>query len=101
MKQNVTESSEKFRKLICECGVFFNNRTTMWRHKKKCTKENPKGIEDCYHVNVVKETQSTNLITTELVMELIKDNKEMKQIMLEQNNTIHNLVKNGITNTNM
>jgi hypothetical protein len=34
-------------------------------------------------------------------MELIKDNKEMKQIMLEQNNTIHNLVKNGITNTNI
>jgi hypothetical protein len=31
-------------------------------------------------------------------MELIKDNKEMKQIILEQNNTINNLVKNGITN---
>jgi len=37
-------------------------------------------------------------ITTELVMELIKDNKEMKQIILEQHNTINNLVKNGITN---
>ena len=33
-------------------------------------------------------------------MELIKDNKEMKQIILEQNNTINNLVKNGITNNN-
>jgi hypothetical protein len=31
-------------------------------------------------------------------MELIKDNKDMKQIILEQNNTINNLVKNGITN---
>ena len=30
-------------------------------------------------------------------MELIKDNKEMKQIILEQNKTINNLVKNGIT----
>jgi len=29
-------------------------------------------------------------------MELINDNKEMKQIILEQNNTISNLVKNGI-----
>jgi hypothetical protein len=44
----------------------------------------------------------SNIITTELVLELIKDNKEMKQIILEQNNTINNLVKNGtnqITNS--
>jgi hypothetical protein len=34
-------------------------------------------------------------------MELIKDNKEMKQIILEQNTTINNLVKNGISNTNV
>jgi hypothetical protein len=33
-------------------------------------------------------------------MELIKDNKEMKQIILEQNNTISNLVKNGIVTNN-
>jgi hypothetical protein len=40
-------------------------------------------------------------------MELIKDNKEMKQIILEQNSTIleqhstiNNLVKNGISSTN-
>ena len=99
--QTETKSSKKFQKLTCECGMFFNNRTTMWRHKKICVKEIPKGIEDCSDVNIVKEIQHTNLITTELVMELIKDNKEMKQIMLEQNNTINNLVKNGITNTNI
>jgi hypothetical protein len=40
------------------------------------------------------------MITTELVMELIKDNKEMKQIILEQNNTISNLVKNGVSQAN-
>ena len=96
--QTETKSSNKFKKLTCECGMVFNNRTTMWRHKNKCAKET--SIEDCSHVNVAKETQPANLITTELVMELIKDNKEMKQIMLEQNNTINNLVKNGITNTN-
>jgi hypothetical protein len=38
------------------------------------------------------------MITTELVLELIKDNKELKQIILEQNNTINNLVKNGTNN---
>jgi hypothetical protein len=43
-------------------------------------------------------THGTNVITTELIMELIKDNKEMKQIILEQNNTINNFVKNGTIN---
>jgi hypothetical protein len=43
---------------------------------------------------------SLNFITPELVMELIKDNKEMKQIILEQNNTINSLVKNGISQAN-
>lgn len=37
-------------------------------------------------------------ITSELIMELIQDNKEMKQIIMEQNATIHSLVKNGTTN---
>jgi hypothetical protein len=74
LKQN---SSEKFQ---CLCGIYFQSRTTLWRHKKSCG--------------------GSNTITTELIMELIKDNKEMKQIILEQNNTINNLVKNGTSITN-
>jgi hypothetical protein len=81
MKQNVAKN------LQCICGIYFNSRTTLWRHKKKC-KEDEQVI------------QPSNVITTELVMELIKDNKEMKQIILEQNNTISSLVKNGISNNN-
>jgi hypothetical protein len=64
----------------------------MWRHKKKCTKET--SVDVSSHVNVVKENQPVNLITNELVIELLKDNKEMKQLIVE-------LVKNGITNTNI
>jgi len=56
-------------------------------HKKKCNNDNNSEHSKIYSV------------TPELVMELIKDNKDMKQIILEQNNTIHNLVKNGIITT--
>jgi len=94
LKQTETKSSKKFQNLSCNCGVLFNNRTTLWRHKKKCTQQmNPEN----YDVNKSQD-YPTNIITTELVMELIKDNKEMKQIILEQNNTINSIVKNGITN---
>ena len=96
MKHNETFETELHQKvaknLQCSCGISFNNRTTLWRHKKKCN----------FETQQIKEQtpQSLNFITTELIMELIKDNKEMKQIILEQNNTINNLVKNGVTNAN-
>jgi hypothetical protein len=102
IKENDSKLVQKSSKLYeCECGKIYKYDSGYYRHKKICVKEIPKGMEDCFDVNIVNKIQHTNLITTELVMELIKDNKEMKQIMLEQNNTINNLVKNGITNTNI
>ena len=43
---------------------------------------------------------SNTQITTELVIELIKDNKDMKKIIMEQHKTINNLVKNVIDSNN-
>jgi len=93
MVENDSDLVPKGSKIYqCICGIYFNSRTTLWRHKKKCN----------FETQQIKEQtpQSLNFITTELIMELIKDNKEMKQIILEQNNTINNLVKNGVTNAN-
>jgi hypothetical protein len=53
----------------CVCGKVYKERTGLWRHKKRC------------------ELKSSN-ITPELVIELIKDNKEMRQLLMQQNNTI-------------
>jgi hypothetical protein len=77
------------KKYACEkCNINFNHQSSYCRHKKKCQIEQSQLI------------QPSNMITTELVMELIKDNKEMKQIILEQNNTISSLVKNGVNQAN-
>ena len=84
---------------ICDlCGKNYKSRVGVWKHKKSCILDNKNQTtnEISQPTNVV-----TNcIITTDIVLELIKDNKEMKQIILEQNNTINNLVKNGITNNN-
>jgi hypothetical protein len=96
--QNDTEKLQKVAEsctdtiFTCEfCCKEFVHRAGLWKHKKKCSNSS---------LNKSTTTlQSVNIITTELVMELIKDNKEMKQIILEQHNTINNLVKNGINNT--
>ena len=77
------------KKYSCEkCHINFKHHSSYYRHKKKC--ESSKNTQEI--------PQPVNFITTELIMELIKDNKEMKQIILEQNNTINTLVKNGTNN---
>ena len=60
--------------------IYFNSRTTLWRHKNKCIEPS---------------------ITSELIIELIKNNQEMKNLILEQTNTINNLVQKGITSNNI
>ena len=84
---------------ICKCGNTYKYMSGLSRHKKKCGLENDKCVDNKPTTNDKLNT-SLNLITPELIMELIKDNKELKQIILEQNNTINNLVKNGVSQTN-
>jgi hypothetical protein len=81
MKQNEENKSKNIQKNLCNCGLNFNSKTTLWRHKKKCSQK----------INEPTPA-ATNLITPELVVDLLKDNKEMKQIIID-------LVKNGTNNT--
>jgi hypothetical protein len=75
----------------CEnCSINFKHQSSYCRHKKVCKSEN-KILEE--------QTNTCQNITPELVMELIKNNNELHQIILEQHNTLNNLVKNGISNT--
>ena len=87
---NLSQKSQK-NCFQCICGKNYNDNSGLWRHKKHCKKSNSDGI------------------STELVFERIKDNKEMKELLMvqsntiqQQNNTINNFVqdvmKNGITN---
>ena len=74
----------------CVCGKSYKDNSGLWRHKHKC--------DELFSQKSV----SSNIITTELVLELIKDNKDLKNIILEQNHTINNVVDkcslNGSTN---
>ena len=82
---------------VCKCGNIYKHLSGLSRHKKTCN-----FTDETAHQQQMRSITPSNIITTELVLELIKDNKEMKQIILEQHNTIHSLVKNGtnqITNS--
>ena len=96
MITNDNEKMPKNAEYVCNCGNVYKHMSGLSRHKKKCNLVNETSNESSS-----KSAPNLNFITPELIMELIKDNKEMKQIILEQNNTISNLVKNGISNTNV
>jgi hypothetical protein len=99
-KMIINDNAElpKNAEYLCKCGNIYKYMSGLSRHKKRCILiDKPDKEEKVPNDNL---NATLNLITPDLIMELIKDNKEMKQIILEQNNTINNLVKNGV-NTNI
>jgi hypothetical protein len=70
--------------IICEiCGKKYKDKSGLWRHNKKCFKK------------VVNEEKEKNEEPTdkELIMILIKENVDLKNMMME-------VIKNGTNNTN-
>jgi len=89
MKQNETFETQIVPKSStnhqCVCGISFNNRTTLWRHKKKCTFEN----------NIIMNKEEKTLNDKELIIMLVKQNTEL----MEQNTELMDMLKNNNTNT--
>jgi hypothetical protein len=79
----VPKSSKNLLQHNCICGNSFNSKTTLWRHKKKCNKEN-------------KEEKDVN----QLVTYLMQENAEFKQLLIDQNKQIIELSKNAGNNNN-
>jgi hypothetical protein len=89
---NDSDFTPKNEKYVCKCGKTYKYDSGYYRHIKKCT-ETP---------------FNSNIITPNLIIELIKDNKElikdnktMQQIILEQTTTINSLVHQTSTSNNI
>jgi hypothetical protein len=73
---------------ICDiCDKTFNDRAGLWRHKKKCCLE-------CEPIVKTKEVEDLK----EIMKYLMKENSEMKNMMLEQQNIVLEVVKHGTYN---
>jgi hypothetical protein len=93
LQHSATEKTAKIYQ--CICGKIYNDRTGLWRHKKQCLKINKpeEKKQECSDVNEDKVNQLTEIIKT-----LITDNSELKSLIMVQQNTVTELVKNGINN---
>lgn len=80
----------------CKCGKTYKHLSSLCNHKKKCNyEENINTIIDV-------EKKVSEPISTECVLELIKQNKELQITIVEQSKTIAELANKptSITNTN-
>jgi hypothetical protein len=94
---NDNKNNKKVAKSSHDCDICnkkFNDRAGLWRHKKKC-------VEGSSHMNDDEQIQ------TNLILELVKQNQEFKELLiqqsnqlLEQNKTMIEVAKNSqINNT--
>jgi transcriptional regulator with GAF, ATPase, and Fis domain len=83
----VQKSSEKFQ---CICGICFNSRTTLWRHKKICKSEN----------KYEEEEDKKSLTDKELIIMLVKQNTELMDMLKNNNSSQVNHNINSLNNTN-
>jgi len=67
----------------CEnCNKTYNSRNGLWKHQKTCVAEKEEDI----------------IGLKEIMKYLMKENSEMKTMMMEQQNMVLEVVKNGVTN---
>jgi hypothetical protein len=93
--------------LKCECQKTYTTRMGLWKHKKKCNFATP-NKEGGTDIDVNFETELKEMATKDkdgLIMKLLKDNEEIRQILKEVlpklgNNTIINNNNMNTTNNN-
>jgi hypothetical protein len=81
------EIEKKCQEYICDCGKKYLSSSGLWKHKKICNN------------NSIQKSNEEEYSDKQLIMMLIKDNSEFKNMMFEQNKSMMELVKNGTHNT--
>ncbi len=78
----------------CICGKTYTARNSLWYHKQKCTQIAITPTEKVASLHVDDQLQ------TSLILELVKQNQEFKEMLIEQNKTIIEVAKNSQINNN-
>ena len=104
----------KNAEIFCDCGKSYNSHSGLWKHKKSCPCVNQNGSKE--NTNNNEKIELHDLV--DLVKILVKENSDLKSMMIEQqstmmdkvidtqnkfleqsNNVTLEIMKNGINNT--
>jgi hypothetical protein len=94
-KNEQNEQNEQKELHTCQnCNKQYKDRTGLWRHNQKC-----KLKEDLKNESI-EEKKKDEITDKNLIMMLINENKELKTLMLEQQNMMLKVIENGTHNNN-
>jgi hypothetical protein len=105
--KRVTESNKKMptneeKTFICICGNSYKYRPGLAKHKRMCSEVNKshKSSTDVLNDDIIRSDNNI-VITKDMFMELVNDNKEMIKIIKGQQEQINNIIpKIGNTTNN-
>ena len=88
---NNIKNADKSSDHICiKCDKVYKSRVGLWSHKKKCSKKQEEIKMD------IKIENNDNVTNDKLLIELIKQNQDFKELMMEQNKQNQELQKHMI-----
>jgi hypothetical protein len=89
-QQLSTSVNDLCSKFVCDCGKIYKERSGLWRHKKICQN---KSIS-----HSIEEKAKTIADKDELIMFLIKECTDYKNLLIEQQNMMMKVIENGVGN---
>ena len=97
---NIEKKSENVMEFICSCEKKYKSRQGLYSHKKKCKSLHNGKTGDSSNNQIT----LANDLTNDLIFKLLNDNKEMREIIIKQQDQISELLpkigNNFITNNN-
>jgi hypothetical protein len=89
---NGEKSPKKMKAYKCDCGNIYKFDSGYYRHKKKCPFMNCNDTNEANEI-IDKEPE----INSDLILNIIQQNQEFKDLLLEQNKIIMEMSKNNNT----
>jgi hypothetical protein len=80
---NNIQQDIKSKHICIQCNCEFKTQSGLWKHKKKCVIMDNQDIE-------LQNTFNNTTITPNLFMEVLKQSKELQNVLIEQNKELQN-----------
>jgi uncharacterized protein YjgD (DUF1641 family) len=87
------ETCEKINNICCNCNRAFISTSGLWKHKKKCivdSQTNNDNNSENEHSTHSTHSTTSNKFTPEMVFDIIKQSKELQNVLIEQNKELQN-----------
>ena len=84
-KKNVSGEPDEIKHICSQCNKEYSNYNSLWKHKKHCvviTEREPEPLQNTFIPG--------NIITSELFMEVFRESKELRDVLIEQNKELQN-----------